>query len=206
MRALRFNIASILAIISVLGVGFAALRESSELWASGIFTVTLGCLMISILLAVHRTMIRRAFWIGFAVFGGIYLGLSLVPSIESKLITTKMLDYLASQAQVRKLKIAKVRHSETSSWSLSDKLESIVFGSDENQSATPNKGQVGIWDVATGRLIGIVSGPTENFVRIGHALFALLLGWVGGRLSGRLWHASRRAEISPAVEARGIMP
>jgi hypothetical protein len=206
MRTLRFNIASILAIILVLGVSFAALRESSEVWASGIFSATLGCLLISILLAVHRTEFRRAFWIGFAVFGGIYLGLSLVPSIESKLITTKALDYLASEAQVRKLKIAKVRHSETSSWSLSDKLEGIVLGSDENPIAPLSRGQVGIWDAATGRLIGAANVPTENIVRIGHALFALLLGWVGGRLSGRLWRASRHTEVSPAGEARGSVP
>jgi hypothetical protein len=67
MRKLRFSIASLLALILVLGVGFAALRESSDLWDSGLFTVTLGILLISILLAVHRTESRQAFWLGFAV-------------------------------------------------------------------------------------------------------------------------------------------
>jgi hypothetical protein len=61
MRRLRFNIASLLGVILVLGVGFAALRESSDLWESGVFTPTLAALLISILLAVHRTESRRAF-------------------------------------------------------------------------------------------------------------------------------------------------
>src|ERR1700722_4329767 len=99
MRKFRFNIANLLAVILVLGVGFAALRESSDLWESGIFTLTLGVLLISILLAVHRSEKRRAFWLGFALFGSAYLGMSLVPSIESRLITTKGLHYLDSKVQ-----------------------------------------------------------------------------------------------------------
>ena len=104
MKRIRFNIASLLVVILVLGVGFAALRESSDLWESGLFTVTLGILLISILLAVHRTESRRAFWLGFALFGWIYLGLSLVPSIESRLITTKALHYLDSKVPGRCLR------------------------------------------------------------------------------------------------------
>jgi hypothetical protein len=97
MRKLRFNIANLLVIILVLGVGFAALRESSALWESGIFTVTLGILLLSILLAVHRSESKRAFWLGFALFGWAYMGLALVPSIESRLITNKALAYLDSK-------------------------------------------------------------------------------------------------------------
>jgi hypothetical protein len=35
MLKLRFNIASLLGVILVLGLGFAALREASDLWESG---------------------------------------------------------------------------------------------------------------------------------------------------------------------------
>jgi hypothetical protein len=97
MRRIRFNIASLLGVILVLGVGFAALKESSDLWDSGGFTLTLGILLISILLAVLRTEKRRAFWLGFALCGSACLGLSLVWSIESRLITTKMLAHLESK-------------------------------------------------------------------------------------------------------------
>jgi len=37
-------------------------------------------------------------------------------------------------------------------------------------------------------------GTTENFVRIGHSLFALLAGWLGGQLSRRLCRCSRAQE------------
>ena len=101
MRRIRFNIASLLVVVLFVAVGFAALRESNDLWDSGLFTLTLGVLLISILLAIHRTESRRAFWIGFALFGWIYLGLSLVPSIESRLMTTKALAYLDSKVPGR---------------------------------------------------------------------------------------------------------
>jgi hypothetical protein len=74
MPKLRFNIASLLVIILVTGVGFAALRESSDLWESGVFSLTIGVLLISILFAVHRKESSRAFCIGFALFGWTYFG------------------------------------------------------------------------------------------------------------------------------------
>jgi hypothetical protein len=42
-------------------------------------------------------------------------------------------------------------------------------------------------------LTGWVSSP-ENFVKIGHSLLALLLAWLGGLLSRRLWRSSRLSE------------
>ena len=112
MPKLRFNIASMLVIILVLAIGFAALRESNDLWDSGVFTLTIGVLLISILLAVHRTESRRAFWIGFALFGWVYLGLALIPSIESRLMTTKGLAYLDSKVPGRSAVIYATINSE----------------------------------------------------------------------------------------------
>jgi type IV secretory pathway VirB2 component (pilin) len=66
MRRFRFNIASLLVVVLIVAVGFAALRESNDLWDSGLFTLTLAILLVSIFFAVHRTESRRAFWLGFA--------------------------------------------------------------------------------------------------------------------------------------------
>jgi hypothetical protein len=199
MKRIRFNIANLLVSIFILGLGFAALRESSDLWESGVFTVTIGVLLISILLAVHRIEKRRAFWLGFAAFGSAYLALSLTPSIETRLITTKMLAYLVdSRASGRPLKIATIRHSGNwrlppgiGSGSPSDQIQSAVFTPDGSQMATASHGQVRLWDVATGKRLGGWSGTTENFVRIGHSLFALLAGWFGGKLSRHLYARKR---------------
>ena len=58
----------------------------------------------------------------------------------------------------------------------------------------------------TGKLLSGWSGTTENFMRIGHSLFALLAGWFGGQLSRRLCRASRSAGPSTAVDAEGTTP
>ncbi len=97
MKRFRFNIASLLGVIMVLGVGFAAWRVATDLRDSGIFSLTFGVLLISMLLAIHRAEKRQAFWLGFALFGWIYLGLSLVASIETRFITTRGLAYLISK-------------------------------------------------------------------------------------------------------------
>ncbi len=97
MRRFRFHLGTLLLMVLLAGVGVAALRESNATWDSSIFSLTLGMLSISILLAVHRREARRAFWLGFALFGSAYLGLSLIPLIEPRLITTKALAFLDSK-------------------------------------------------------------------------------------------------------------
>ena len=97
MRRFRFHLGTLLILVLLFGVGFAALRESSAAWDSSLFSITVGILLTSILLAVHRTARRRAFWLGFALFGLVYLALTLIPPVESRLITTRSLAYLASK-------------------------------------------------------------------------------------------------------------
>jgi hypothetical protein len=74
MRRFRFHLGTLLMLVLVLGVGFAALRESNEIWDSGLFSITLVVLLISTLLDFHRTEKQRAYWLGFALFGSAYLG------------------------------------------------------------------------------------------------------------------------------------
>jgi hypothetical protein len=193
MRRIRFNIASLLVVVLVLGVGFAALRESNDLWDSGLFTLTLGMLLVSILLAVRRSEARRAFWLGFGLFGSGYLALSLIPSIESRLITTKGLAYLDSKVPGRPPSIF-------TSHVPANQVRAVAFSPQGNQLATTSHGQVRIWDATTGRLLAGWGGTTENFVKIGHSLFALLAGWFGGLLSRRLWRTSR----PPEPETEGL--
>ena len=201
MRRIRFTIANLVAIIFILGVGFAALREPTDLWESSIFSLTLGVMLISILLAIHRSDKRRAFWLGFALFGWIYMGLSLIPSIESRLITSKGLAYLDSK--VRGRLVLGDLFLPTNSGVGGNQFQMVAFTPNGDQLAISKRGGVGLWDVTTGKLLGGWSGTTENFVRIGHSLFALLAGWFGGQLSRRLCRTSRQAEASTAVDVEG---
>jgi hypothetical protein len=203
MRRIRFTIASLLVVVLFAAVGFAALRESNEIWDNGLFTLTLIVLLASTLLGIHRSDARRAFWIGFALFGWIYLGLSLVPSIESRLITTEVLAYLDSKVPGRPQNFFKLHVTGTISGTPGNQVQAVAFSPDGNRLATSSLGTVRLWDATTGRLLGGWGGTTENFVRIGHSLFALLAGWFGGLLSRRLWRASRSPKESTPINVGG---
>lgn len=100
MRSFRFSIAHLLLLIVFLGFSFAALRSPSQLWANAWFSAALVVLTIAVLAAVYRRGRRRAFWVGFASCGWLYLVLAVGPwfgtLVGSFLVTTAALDILAS--------------------------------------------------------------------------------------------------------------
>jgi hypothetical protein len=186
MRKLRFNIASLLGVVLLVAVGLGALREANDTWDSGLFTLTLVVLLVSVLLAVHRGGARRAFWIGFALFGCCYLALSVVQPTESRLVTTKALAYLDSRLSAESPGAISVAFHLSGSGAPRNQVRSVAFTPDGTKLAASSRGVVKLWDVATGRLLGGWSGTTDNRIRIGHSLFALLAAWFGGLLSRRL--------------------
>ncbi len=75
---------------------------------------------------------RQAFWIGFALLGWTYLGFSLVPSIESRLMTTKAFAYLDSQLPERSPAVYTIQLAGTGSGSAGNQVKGInimYFGS-----------------------------------------------------------------------------
>jgi hypothetical protein len=172
MRRFRFTIANLLGLVLLLGVGFAALREATELWDSAVFSTTLGMLSVSVLLATHHADRRRAFWLGFALFGWLYLGASLIPPIESRLLTTGALAQLDSKVPGRD---ATVRLTGS---------KYVTFSPDGKSLPVGRREVIQLWNTATGTLVGGPGGTTENFLRIGHSIVALILAYLGGHLSG----------------------
>jgi hypothetical protein len=214
MRRFRFHLSSLVFVVLVIGVSLAALRESNEAWDSCIFTLTLVILLTSVLLAVHRTEKRRAYWLGFALFGAAYLGLSLVPPVESRLITSKALAFIDSKVPRSipagfayfdydndgKMDLYVVNNSQPNALYL-DKGNgtfqdvTATVGSNPGNQATGS----GTFYLSAGRLLvrGSV-GTTENFVRIGHSLLAQIAVVVGGQLSRCLYGKRRESDREPA--------
>ena len=220
MKRFRFHLGTLVILILILGVGFAALRQSNETWDSSIFSITLGVLLVSILLAVHRTQIKRAFWVGFALFGPAYLGLAQIPSIESRLVTTRALAYLDSK--LARSAPAGIAYFDYDNDGLTDILvtnnaqSNVVFRSNGNgtfqdvtvtagSNAGANQAVGGGWisEVAVGptTLAGLF-GTTIYFVRIGHCLLAMVAALLGGQLSRYFYVRSRhrdRGSVSAPV-------
>src|SRR4051812_18055312 len=75
----RLSISGMMGVVAFIALGVLALREGTEVWAGAVFTVTVLLLLGAVLHAVHGRGLRRATWIGFALFGWTYLLLSFVP-------------------------------------------------------------------------------------------------------------------------------
>jgi WD40 repeat protein len=192
MRRFRFSIATLLLIVLFVAVAVAALRGATDLWDSGTFGLTLLALLTAVLLGVHRTGDRRAFWVGFALFGWAYLVASTVPSIETRLPTTRGLTYLDSKVPGRStsvgaglLWLARTR---------SNTVKAVAFTPEGNTLASSSQGVVRLWDVRTGALLAGPNGTSENFIRIGHTLLALVMAALGGLLSRSLYAEPRQAQ------------
>ena len=216
MSRFRFHIGTLVLVVLLLGIGLAALRESDETWDSGLFSLTLVFLSISILLGLHRTGSSRAFWLGFALFGWIYVGLSLVPSVEPRLITTRALALLDSM--VPRSNASGLTYFEYDDGSIDP---SVVNNSQPNalfpkksdgvfQDVTPVAGSnpagtrgtgsdISFLNIAAGQWLRGSVGKTEHFMRIGHSLVALLVAILGGKLSCFL--VSRNPERSSALSS-----
>ena len=215
MKRFRFHLGTLVILVLILGVGFAALRQSNETWDSSVFSITLGVLLVSILLAVHRTQNKRAFWLGFALFGSAYLGLSLIPSIESRLITTRALAYLDSKlSRPAPDGIAYFDYDNDGSLDLlvaDNSQPNVLYPSNGNgtfqgvtltagSNAGANQAVGGGWisEVAVGptTLAGLF-GTTIYFVRIGHCLLAIVAALLGGQLSRYFYVRSRHRDRGP---------
>jgi hypothetical protein len=192
MRRFRFTIGSLLGVVVFVAVAFAALREATDPWDSGVFSLVLLMLITAVLLAVHNKRRKRAFWLGFALFGWAYLGASLVPPVEPRFLTTKGLAYLDSKLSDRVTSYTLRVTTPGGSTTNGTAVQTLAFSPDGRTLAAANRqGTVRIWSLATGRLLAGPYGTTENFVRIGHSLLALVMGFFGGVLSRRLYEKNQ---------------
>jgi hypothetical protein len=223
LRRFRFTIAGLLGLVLFVAVAFAALREATDLWDSAVFTLTLGALVTSMLLAVHHHGERRAYWFGFALFGISYLVASLIPSIESRLLTTKGLAYLSSRvprATVQGVAFVDVDSDAGLDLFVTQSSNQFVplrsMGNGKFRDVTAASGSprgfaplVRYWNAATGKLLSSPSGTSENFMRIGHSIVALIMAYVGGTLSSWLHARGRvqqRNESAPEPAVFGPTP
>jgi hypothetical protein len=204
MKRVRFSIASLLGLIVFVGIAAAALREATDLWDAIVFDAAIGWLTVAVLLAVHQTDRRRAFWLGFALVGATYMGASLVPAMEARLLSTKALAYLDTKVPGRSAAQTFVLTVSNVNGSGNQPVQTLAFSPSGSRLATSNYAAVRLWNTATGTLFPATGGTSESFVRIGHALVALVMAFVGAHASRWLYDRGRRAAGEPAPTAQEL--
>jgi hypothetical protein len=195
MKRIRFSIASLLIVVLILAIALAALRESTDLWDSGLFSASIALLLTSVLLATYRVQERRAFWLGFALSGWFYLAASLVPQIEQRLLTTKALAYLDSRVAKRTEDIEIALY--VARGHMMQAGRAITFSAPKaTWESSWSPAALKLWVSSAGQLLLGSHGTTENFLRIGHTLLAFLIALLGGYFSRSLYHRSHAVATS----------
>jgi hypothetical protein len=78
----RFSLAGALWFVAFVALGFAAVRNASDLWVGATFLATLGLLCASVLGAVLERSRGGVWWLGFALFGWAYFIAGQIPALR----------------------------------------------------------------------------------------------------------------------------
>ena len=193
----RFSILTLMGCVLACGIGFAALRDANPIWASVMGLATLALLGVAVLGIVHRRGRKRAWWLGFALFGGLYHLLAAGPWVADvtrpTLPTTQLLDYTHSLV-VGPGAVVWTTNALPAGSATTLGLQST---GGTNLTLTP---QTHILSVVTAPPGGaqtsfLMSGSNlrmllpgavnyEPFLRVGHCLFAIMIGLLGAFVSG----------------------
>ena len=73
MSGTGYSLKSLLALVAWACVGAFALLNASRIWVTVVYSVTVTALLIALLALPCQPSPRRAFWLGFAIFGWGYL-------------------------------------------------------------------------------------------------------------------------------------
>jgi hypothetical protein len=187
---LRFSMVGLLLAVPLVGVGCAALVYATSLWAQLVVTATFAALLAAGVGAFYLPDKSRAFAGGFAICGWGYLLLSQQPWLEnmkSDLLTTAALNRLEPMLRDSKQVAA---DSPNARYFLGSRVVAPA-GHDMVPGMTYAR-YVELTSRDRGRNISASGLVAQlNFHEIGHALWAILLGCIGGGLA-TVFDAKRR--------------
>jgi len=185
---------------AMIALGLVALRSASPTWVAAMLALALGILASSILLAVFRRGAKRAFWIGFATVGWLYMLLLLIswtlgrttandsPLRAHNLLTQQLSSHfyhwLYDKAFEKYYAAPNTSASGYGAYGLAVNSDGgMSGGSNEDPfGMMPGGGMAAPYGMgANGPLLGPVPGPNEgDFANVAHSLWTLMFAAMGG--------------------------
>ncbi len=185
MRPIRFTIAGLMGLVLVAGVIHLALLRADPFWASLAQTVAFGVVLFAVLASVVvPSGPDRAGWIGAALFGGVYVGISFIPPFETAirphLFTSHVLAYIHP----------KLGYGNESGYYLWPSYNSEPYNSEKAEISIVHRS--GKTVIAKASVINW-GDNREYFDRLCHSLFGMLSALAGRLLGCAIWMTSRRS-------------
>lgn len=224
MRPPRVRISTLIGLVLACALGMAALRRPGPEVEQAAFSATVLALILAALRAVHRPGGARAFWSGFALAGGAYLALSIIPATEGRLATTRAAGLLADRMGAAGAANGPFAQTFTYPVSngnpqafLADTVQGTISSDVVATAPAPRSFTYYSTDRPVGASgtdftfsFGVQAGATptldrDSFVRVCHDLFAWICGAAVGMISRAWWMGRRRGRAWDRL-ARGKVP
>lgn len=199
----QFSIRSLLVAVTIVALGIAALLNASVNWEMAMWGLALGLLATAVLLIIYRRDQQRAFWMGFLVFGGLYLAVLLYsfrtnywdqPTQSNQplfdALPTTRLSQFVYRSVLPESRTADHVPGPIVDWSLNDPgtfttVESTVEMPASIGPGLPNLGP-GTVRAVPGPAAVMIPNPNQiplrHFTNIGQALWLLLIAAAGGKV------------------------
>jgi hypothetical protein len=199
----RFRLVELFSFIFVLAFGLAALVRPTEFLAGLFFSFALCILLAAVLCAIARQGDARFFWIGLAVSAIAYLWCVKAPDIDSNgepflfdmtdsLATSRCLNWFWSKTQPERGAMGR----EPGMMSVRSDGTAATVPNEDGKAADP-------FGAATSHVGGLAlvhgSGQSvrdysyDGFLRAGHCLWAIIIGWIGGYFTQWVYRTSRKS-------------
>ena len=197
MARWNFGLRQLFLWTAAIALGLVALRSATTTWVAGMLGLALAVLTVSILLVIFRRGAQRAFWIGFATVGWMYL---LLVGVSWTLARTDSNDTPLQSHNLITQQLA----SATYHWLYDKAFEKYYATSSAGNyyGPMPGGGYLGTGMPSAGGsgsvMLGGISpygmnsgpppgpkpGPNESdFVNVAHSLWTLLVAALGGAIA-----------------------
>lgn len=212
---LRYSLASLLAVLLYASIGCAALVNANGLWPQVAVTMAVVTLLVGTLAAICWQGASRAFALGFAVSGWLYFLLVFTVFSEGRhyLLTSTSVDFLYSTIHGDQTAAATPYLYPTQA---SPALLRVVPPPAIPPVPAPQPPQPVTTQVlaptpavapASYAFYGTTRGPDyvdhTSFANIGHSLWAVIIGCLGGALAQLFSRRQAAAETSSPAEQAG---
>ena len=179
MKPLRPTISALMGLVVLAAVGVMGLREGTAFWAAVTVSITMLALLIGSVNALFRRGKSRAGWVGFVLFGWLYLAFHLGPLSSAGLQFPSLM----------------------TGWGINELLPRLhpqpEYEIDPTVPQPPSAGTPAFDFLARPIMrlkpgSHVWEGNDVSFHQVGHSLSCLFVGAIGMVAARRAWERGRR--------------